>query len=245
MTLKSMTHKPVNAFGFTGEKTRYHTDLPDYETKPPRPYDRTGVLLDWVGTGKRVLELGCASGYMSRYMTQKRGCTVTGIEIDPDAAKEAADACSEVLVRDLSSRAWSHGLPEKTFEVVVMGDVLEHLVHPDQILNDVRRLLTDDGSIVVCLPNVLHWLTRLRMLFGRFEYQDWGTLDRTHLRFFTLTTARQLIERAGYEITNSAVAFGGPLALRAPWILNAAARISPGMVAFQVLFKARPIRSPR
>ena len=175
-----MTLKNANAVGFTGEKVCYDADLPDYETKRHR-YDRTGILLDWVGTGKRVLELGCATGYMSRYMTEKRGCVVTGIELDAESAKRASAFCSEVLVRDLSLGSWNQDLPEKTFDVVVMGDVLEHLPHPDRILADVRRLLKDDGKIVVCLPNVLHWVTRLKMLFGRFEYQDWGTLDRTQI----------------------------------------------------------------
>jgi methionine biosynthesis protein MetW len=232
---------PVDVIGLSGEKTRYHTDLPDYETKPNR-YDRTWILLDWIGTGKRVLELGCATGYMSRYMTEKRDCTVTGIEIDPDAAREAAQFCSEVLVRDLSSTGWNQGLPERAFDVVVMGDVLEHLPRPDQTLNEIRSLLTDHGSIVVCLPNVVHWVTRFKMLFGRFDYQDWGTLDRTHLRFFTIKTARQLIEQAGYRITDSSIALGGPLAFRARWLLNALARVSPGLFASQIMFKAEMIR---
>ena len=222
--------------------TLYDADLPDFETKPNR-YDRTWILLDWIGTGKRVLELGCATGYMSRYMTEKRGCTVTGIEVDPKAAEQAANTCSEVFVRDLSSTGWNQGLPERAFDVVVMGDVLEHLAHPEQVLGDVQRLLTENGRIVVCLPNVLHWVTRFKMLFGRFDYRNWGTLDRTHLKFFTVATARQLLERTGYRIIDSKIAFGGLLAGRAPWLLNAFAQVSPGMFAFQVMFNAEPIRT--
>src|SRR5438445_224446 len=129
-------------------------------------YDRTWALLRWVGTGKRVLEVGCSTGYMSRHLMQQN-CRVTGIEVDTDAAQKARPYCSEVLIRDLNAPDWMAGISEKTFDVVLLGDVLEHLVDPASVLMQIGALLDDGGYVVISLPNVVHWITRLSILLGQ------------------------------------------------------------------------------
>jgi 2-polyprenyl-3-methyl-5-hydroxy-6-metoxy-1,4-benzoquinol methylase len=218
---------------------RYHYLIPDYETHPD-PYSRTWILLDWVGTGKRVLELGCSTGCMSQYMTQKRNCSVTGVEVDCAAAEQAAKFCGEVLVRNLDRPDWISGLRESKFDVVLMGDVLEHLVAPRELLVQTRELLDAEATAVICLPNVVHWITRLKILFGRFDYESAGTLDHTHLRFYTVKTARELIESAGYRITRFHPAFGGRLSGYARPIWQWLARWFPGIFAIQLLYEAKP-----
>jgi 2-polyprenyl-3-methyl-5-hydroxy-6-metoxy-1,4-benzoquinol methylase len=169
---------------------------------------------------------------MSQYMTQKRNCSVTGVEIDRAAAEQAAKFCREVLVRDLNRPDWISGLRKGKFDVVLMGDVLEHLVAPRELLVQIRELLDADATVVICLPNVVHWKTRLKILFGRFDYECAGTLDHTHLRFYTVKTARELIESAGYRITRFHPAFGGRLKRLARWF--------PGIFAIQLLYEAKP-----
>ena len=224
------------------ESSRYHSELPDFEDHPDE-YNRNWKLLEWVGAGKRVLELGCSTGYMSEYMTRKRDCIVTAIEIDPTAAERAARVCSRVLVRDLNRPDWLEGLPQKGFDVILMGDVLEHLVDSRELLLQVRELLDHDARLVICLPNVVHWITRLKILFGRFDYQADGTLDHTHLRFYTPKTARGLIEGAGYQVTRFHPVFGGRLSghLRPFWRLLT--KRFPGLFAFQMLYEAKPSNS--
>jgi 2-polyprenyl-3-methyl-5-hydroxy-6-metoxy-1,4-benzoquinol methylase len=220
------------------KSSRYHYVIPDFEAHPDS-FNRTWVLLDWAGSGKRVLELGCSTGYMSQYMTEKRNCCVTGVEVDEYAAQQAAKFCQKVLVRDLNRSDWMADLDKNSFDVVLMGDVLEHLVDPQKLLHQVRDLLDANASIIVCLPNVVHWLTRLKLLFGRFDYEAHGTLDHTHLRFFTVKTARQLIEGSGYRITKFHPAFGGKMSGHAQPIWQRLATWFPGLFAFQLLYQAK------
>ena len=179
----------------------------DGNVKPGDQYDRYRILLEWVGEGKRVLEIGCSTGYMSRDLVE-RGCSVTGIEVDPAAAERARAYCQAVYVLDLNDPGWISQLSEKNFDVVLLGDVLEHLVMPNTTLQMLGEVLTADGSLVISLPNIVHWITRLKILFGEFNYQPGGTLDHTHLRFFTPRTAKALIELSGYRIARFHPAIG-------------------------------------
>jgi len=202
------------------------------------PYNRNTILLNWVGNGKRVLEVGCSTGYFSRVMVEQN-CVVTGIEVDPEAAERARSYCEKVHVLDLNAGDWIKSLPKGAFDVVLLGDVLEHLVDPWNVLRQAAEVLDTGGSLVISLPNVVHWMTRLEILLGRFNYQPWGTLDHTHLRFFTVKTARSLIESAGYRIVRFHPVFGGRLSGHARPAWQVLARSMPGLWAYQLLFEAR------
>ncbi len=152
-------------------------------------------VIRMVGRSRRVLELGPASGYMSKVL-RDRDCTVVGIELDPDMAAQAAKACERVIVGDLDALDLSAELSEDRFDVIVAADVLEHLKDPLTALQRLRPFLKPEGYFVVSLPNVAHASVRLALLQGRFEYGDLGLLDRTHLRFFTHETIRQLFDDA-------------------------------------------------
>jgi hypothetical protein len=86
--------------------------------------------------------------------------------------------------------------------VVVAGDVLEHLIDPQSVLNRVTQLLAPGGRIVVSLPHIGHADVRLSLLQGRFDYHPWGLLDETHIRFFTLKTIHEMVKRCGLVITD-------------------------------------------
>jgi 2-polyprenyl-3-methyl-5-hydroxy-6-metoxy-1,4-benzoquinol methylase len=230
--------RPHPSSEFSTESSRYHDVVPDFETQPDSN-NRTWILLDWAGTGKRVLELGCSTGYMSQYMAEKRNCSVTGIEVDESAAQRAARFCQQIFVRDLNDPEWMTDLPRNSFDVVMMGDVLEHLIDPLKLLVQIRDLLDTNASIIVCLPNVLHWVTRLKLLVGRFDYEASGTLDHTHLRFYTVKTARRLIEDGGYRIVRFGTAIGGRFSGHASPVWQRLANLFPGIFAFQLLFEAR------
>jgi 2-polyprenyl-3-methyl-5-hydroxy-6-metoxy-1,4-benzoquinol methylase len=200
-------------------------------------YDRNRLLLEWVGREKHVLELGCSTGFFSRHLVE-RDCRVVGVEVDSTAAERAKRFCDRVFVADLASSTWVEALPRDAFDVVLMGDVLEHLPNPYIVLQEVRPLLHDSGCLIISLPNVIHWLTRLELLCGRFEYVPWGTLDFTHLRFFTPRSARALIQEAGYRISRFHPAIGGRMSghFRPAWQLLA--NVFPSLFAYQMLFRA-------
>lgn len=201
-------------------------------------YSRNRILLEWVGNGKRVLEVGCSTGYMSEFM-KERNCAVTGVEVDADAARCAANYCEEVHVLDLNSPEWITRFSGNRFEVVLLGDVLEHVVEPARVLSQIREVLAPNGSLVISLPNIVHWETRVQVLLGRFNYQSCGTLDHTHLRFFTLRTAQELIESAGCRVVRFYPAIGGRATghLRPMWQMLA--RMLPGLFGYQLLFEAK------
>jgi 2-polyprenyl-3-methyl-5-hydroxy-6-metoxy-1,4-benzoquinol methylase len=153
-----------------------------------------------VGEGRRVLELGPASGYMSEILSA-RGCTVVGIELDPEMAAQAAQYCERMIVGDLDTLDLESELGDDDFDVIVAADVLEHLRDPLRLLCRLRHFLRPDGHLVVSLPNVAHASVRLALLEGRFDYRDLGLLDRTHLRFFTRESIARLFDEAELAIT--------------------------------------------
>ena len=201
-------------------------------------FDRNLLLLRLVGPGKRVLELGCSTGFITRRLLQQH-CVVTAVESDMEAAAVAANTAAVVLNRDLNSPLWTESLNTE-FDVVLMGDVLEHLINPLNVLQQVRSLLRPGGKLVICLPNVVHWLTRLQIAAGRFNYQPIGTLDLTHLRFFTAASARSMIQAAGYRMLSFEPIIGGRMSghFRPAWQLLA--WIRPGLFAYQFLISAAP-----
>jgi 2-polyprenyl-3-methyl-5-hydroxy-6-metoxy-1,4-benzoquinol methylase len=203
---------------------RYHTPLGE-------KYGRNQILVDLAAQGRRILELGCADGFISRHLAE-RGCTVTGIEADSEAAGHAKKWCDRVLVYDLNRPGWSSMLG-KDFDTVLCGDVLEHLVDPWNTLREISKVLTIGGRVVVSLPNIANLRIRLNLLMGRFHYQTGGILDITHLRFFTLKTARELIEESGYRIISFHPVVGG----RATRHLRL---LFPKLFAGQLLFVAVP-----
>ncbi|MGH9178986.1 MAG: methyltransferase domain-containing protein [Acidimicrobiales bacterium] len=154
------------------------------------------LLVELVGTERRVLDVGCAAGDLGRVLKQ-RGCRVAGVELDPLAAEAADRVLDELLVGDVNELDLVAHFGKESFEVVVFGDVLEHLADPVSVLRKVRPLLTKTGSIVASIPNVAHGSIRLALLAGRFDYRELGLLDATHLRFFTRGSVHAVFREAG------------------------------------------------
>jgi 2-polyprenyl-3-methyl-5-hydroxy-6-metoxy-1,4-benzoquinol methylase len=155
----------------------------------PRRHRAHAKLLDAVGSGKRVLDVGCSTGYLSAPLAE-RGNVVVGLELDPQAAREAEPHCERVLVGDIETMELP--LEPASFDVVLCADVLEHLRDPGAALARLRPfLVAPAGRLVLTTPNVANWAMRLSLAAGRWRYTDRGLLDRTHVHFFT---RRSLVE---------------------------------------------------
>lgn len=153
------------------------------------------LVVRLVGRDRRVLELGPATGHMTRVL-RDRGCTVVGVEVDPQMADVAGRYTERLILGDLDELDLDAELESDRFDVIVAADVLEHLKDPLAALRQLRRFLKQKGHFVISLPNIAHGSVRLALLQGHFEYRDLGLLDRTHLRFFTRESIGQLLDQA-------------------------------------------------
>jgi 2-polyprenyl-3-methyl-5-hydroxy-6-metoxy-1,4-benzoquinol methylase len=172
-----------------------------YTTFDATPGSVHNRVVDLVPEGARVLEFGCATGYMSEMLKARRGSTVTGIEIDPQAAEIAQTRADRVFVGDADELDFDDLLDGEQFDAILFADVLEHLRRPDLVLRRIGHFLADDGAIIASIPNIAHGSVRLSLLAGEFRYRTLGLLDDTHLRFFTLESVRELFEGSGYLIS--------------------------------------------
>lgn len=207
-------------------------------------------LLDLVDVPPgRALDCGCATGDNARLL-RERGWKVTGVTNNSSEIALARASCDDVLLADLNE-----GLPfadDASYDLVVLSHVLEHLVDPGTLLREMRQILSPGGRIAVALPNIAHYRQRFEFMRGRFEYTETGLLDSTHLRFYTVVTARRLLTDNGYVIARE-LADGG-----LPWwrlrrvlppnlltrVNSRAVGLLPNLIAGQALFVARPLSVP-
>ena len=158
-----------------------------------------GLLRLWgKRTGLRVLDVGCGFATTSARI-QNLGNEVTGIDESPEIATIAGKRLSRIIEADVQTA----DLGDERFDVIILADVLEHLAWPVSILKRYLQWLAPEGSVIISLPNVGLWSVRLAHLLGRWQYEETGVLDRTHLRFFTRNSAHWLMDQAGLDVVKT------------------------------------------
>lgn len=149
-------------------------------------------------TDERVLEIGCAAGDLGACIKEDSSVHWTGVEIVPQAAKKAAAKLNEVHVAHIENDEIP--LSPHSYDLLVLGDVLEHLQDPWATLKKLTQWLRPSARVICSLPNMNHWSIFAELLSGHFRYRDDGILDRTHLRFFTLRESLALLEGANLHV---------------------------------------------
>jgi 2-polyprenyl-3-methyl-5-hydroxy-6-metoxy-1,4-benzoquinol methylase len=227
-----------------------------------------GLLRLWrKRTGLRVLDVGCGFSTTSAWI-QKLGNDVTGIDSSPEIGEIARQRLGRIVSADLEDFATvERELATARFDVIIFADVLEHLVWPVRTLRRYLAFLENGGSVLISLPNVALWSERLAHLAGRWDYEETGVRDRTHLRFFTRKSARWLLSEAGLkqiavtynpglvrplvpiaksllaEDTNPSMLMNSPayqLYLKTIHPLErAVTALAPGLFAFQMVYEAK------
>lgn len=151
-------------------------------------------------SARRVLDLGCATGALGAGLKERGGVEVVGVELDPALAGEAEQRLDRVVVGSVDELEPGLG----RFDAIVAADVLEHLADPWTALRNAVALLEPGGTVVVSLPNIRFFETFWQLgIRGRWPRRDQGVFDRTHLRWFTLRDARDLLEQAGLEVVDA------------------------------------------
>lgn len=200
--------------------------------------------------GLALLDLGAAGGHLGRAV-RDRCAFLAGIEPDPGVPESARAGYDDWRSTDaLSAGPWP-----LSFDVVVCADVLEHLPEPERLLAKIWQWLSPGGTLLVSLPNVANVTVRAALLAGRFQYAERGILDRTHLRFFTRATGRELLERAGFRIvgvepTAMPYELAVPALAHGPWnaavraAASVSARVFPTVFGYQFVFEAARAEAP-
>ena len=217
---------------------------------PLRPNDAHGISLQMVGRQKRVLELGAASGHVTKAL-KSLGNHVVAVERDGRFLDELTQVADQVHITDLDWLDLRNLLTEQRFDVILAGDVLEHCTRPDLVLLQCHSLLAAGGYVVVSLPNIAHADVRLALLTGKFEYRPTGLLDQTHLRFFTRATIEKFVAENGFgidEIHASTTPLGttefGPPDTNIPRETIEFVQNDRDSSVYQYVLKIRPVSTP-
>ena len=154
-------------------------------------------LLD-LRNGIKVLDVGCGYGAAGQVLKTKCKAEVHGIEINHSAAVKARIHYDSVINGNIEQDEFSFGA--NYFDFIICADVLEHLSDPWRALRRLKNYLKNDGLLVASIPNIRNANTIIQLLDGSFDYQEFGVLDDTHLRFFTYHSSIRLFERSGFKV---------------------------------------------
>ncbi len=193
-----------------------------------------------------VLDAGCGNGYLAAALAA-RGFRVTGIE-RRGGYRNDFPASVELIEGDLD-----HGLPATFghFDYVVCADILEHLRHPGDLLEELRGVVSPGARLFASLPNSGNIYFRCQVALGRFPQHDQGLFDRTHLHFYTWDGWQQLFRECGFRVRSIDVtgvpfeaAFTGQgtsvLLRAAEWLSYRAARLWKTLFAYQFVVACVP-----
>lgn len=220
-----------------------------------RAYSNTGnqPLVELVnGNCLTILDVGCGSGDNARLFKQLNPQRkIYGITLSSTEHERASQSMEQCWVADIESASLPF-LEGMEFDAVVFSHVLEHVKEPAKILSRFLLYLKPGGEILIAVPNVLELKQRVKFLMGKFEYEQEGIMDSTHLRFFTYHTAdRYLIDGERQLKVISKHAEGSiPLwILRrhvlskniSSWLDRKCSCLFPNLFGGQILIKARKV----
>lgn len=216
---------------------KYHFKNFNPESLSQHNIDR--MALEEVPRNSFVLDVGCATGFMGKYLKDKKKCEVVGLEKRKEEAHQAEKILNNVVIGDIENALVAKDIlkvtKNKKFDVVLATSLIEHVAKPDEAIKTMMRLLKPHGRLVITTPNIAHWSIRLSLVKGNFDYSEYGILDTTHLHFFTLKTFKELFEKNGLQVKKVRIdAEGGGF----PRLSLMLAPFFPGIFAYQILIVA-------
>jgi 2-polyprenyl-3-methyl-5-hydroxy-6-metoxy-1,4-benzoquinol methylase len=221
-----------------------HAEKYVWKEIPGSSHDYLRRRITRMPAGLRLLDLGAAGGHLGRAV-RDRCSYLAGVEPDrslPASAHEGYDDWRTVDARHAGE--W-----ERPFDVVVCADVLEHLANPEALLARIHHWLHSEGILLASIPNIANVSIRAALLFGHFRYTERGILDRSHLSFYTRSSAQRLLSDSGFHVTSVEptampyelalpVLSGAVLATPTRVFAKATARAWPSLFGYQFVFEA-------
>lgn len=195
-------------------------------------YDPKYSVLSQIIDPESVLDVGCSYGDFGRALKDKN-CTVDGVEIYEPAVREAKLILDDVFQLDMDRPELVGAAINKKYTVITFMDVLEHSKDPAAVLQAYREKLSEGGRVYVSVPNIVNIRDRFSILFGNFNYKEYGVMDKTHLRFYTKKTANELMLTvfANVKLVDCTPRYN---------FLKKIVRFWPEMFALQFVFEGRP-----
>ncbi len=185
---------------------------------------RSRELIKLIGKGKKIIDLGCRDGTLTKYFT--KGNEVFGVDIDQELLTKCRNRLGiRTKHYDLNSPKWP--FKKNYYDVVVAGEILEHLFNPEEVLKKIKSLLNSSGMLIGSVPNSFHILDRIGFVFGKTPR---GYIDPTHVNMFSVSSLRLLLSQHFSSVSIIPITVDKFLALT---------KILPSLFADDLFFMAR------
>ena len=158
------------------------------------------AILTYIVPGMEILEMGPAFGRLTRYLSEKKGCRVSIVEIDKISFNHAMQYAVDGICADIDKNDWYDYYSTRKFDAIIFADVIEHLNKPKEVIEKAKSLLKEGGKILFSVPNVAHNGVIAQLINNNFKYTETGILDYTHVKFYTYYSFHELMEQCGMVI---------------------------------------------
>jgi len=185
-----------------------------------------------------ILDVGCWDGNLGKALNyNKFKCYIDGIDIAKEMLfKAKKSGYRNIYHIDLNQVSISS--IKKKYDLIILGDILEHLVDSNKFLKDVSSVLSKNGYLIVSLPNVGFIKYRILHVLGKWNYTETGIMDKTHLRFFTLGSMKEMFFRYGFNVIGQKSLCAVPFAF---WYFKILGKIWPSLFSLQIIFKLKRV----
>lgn len=178
--------------------------------------DARVIGYSFIEPNTKVLDVGCACGDFGKLIKTNKNCEVYGLEFDLNSIKiaESTNCYKNIYQADLNNfDLTDFEQYYSQFDYIILLDVLEHLLDPQKVLDQLKRFLKPEGKFIISLPNVSHCSIVVNLLCDNFEYTDTGIMDRTHVKFFTYKSIAAMLTEQSLKIVGSNVVLSDNLFL--------------------------------
>ncbi|MEG0073117.1 MAG: methyltransferase domain-containing protein [Clostridia bacterium] len=191
----------MNTIGNTSS-SRYIRKI-DYR-EPTADYKIANQVKD----GSKVLEIGTSSGYMSEFLVKEKNCILSGVEYNTELFNKAKVFFENGYNEDLNKiTQWEDKIQDNYFDYIICQDVLEHLLNPFEVIKALMKKLAKNGKILVSIPNVSHNAILMEILKDKFSYEQSGSLDYTHFKFYTAKSFKDEANKIGLKVIHHDITY--------------------------------------